>query len=185
MEKKINIQYYFLIVAFTFALLIGFRCIYDNISYNGYQYPIYISEKLITERVSENCYEIRCQFTNLTDEDVIISKIHLHLSGVEKRKNDNLVIYDDRYLTNITVPANGKYDLIMDNVYYPVKFGTIMESCVIDGKKCNLQYSADGITFKGPTSMVTSIIILIVAVMGNIVCIYRIIKNRKYNVKID
>lgn len=140
---------------------------------------LYISEKLSFEKLDTNKYTIKCQFINLTNEDVTIEKLHIYLSG---KKDSNHYIYDDQYLYDIKVPAGGKYDLIINDYYYPIEFGGYIKSCIIGGKECNsIQYSPDGVTFKGPTSLLTTIILLSIGIGGNVICIVMMNKNKKQN----
>ena len=181
--KKKNIHLICFIIVFTFVFIVGCRLVYDNVVYKGYQYPIYISEELSFEKISSNTYNVRCQFTNLTSSDVKIDKLHIYFSG---REDSDTYIYDNQYLYDIVVPANGTYDVLISNYWYPVEFGGYIKSCIIDGKECNsIQYSNDGKTFEGPTSIFTTIVWLLIGIIGDVVCIIFIIKNNKYNKTIE
>ena len=143
-----------------------------------YDAPIYLSQTLRLEHRYDSMYFVLGEFSNRTNKDVIITEVKFHLSG-----ND---FYANKSLTNITVPANGKYTLdnaifsqtlkVLDSVY--------IVNCEIDGKKWNLKYSSDGKTFESsPNDWSTSNLFLtigsILLVISGFIIISYFVKKKE------
>lgn len=101
------------------------------------QSVIYVSKQFQLYGVSSKT--LTGQLKNRTNSDVCIETLTLYVS-TNKQTND--IEYE--YLTyhDIIVPASGVYDFYQTgirNTYSNVS----LSNCVIDGKKCSLEYSSD------------------------------------------
>lgn len=121
-----------------------------------YNQPIYISQEF--ELYGETSKTIIGQLKNRTNLDVNIETLSIYIST---HKQGNKIYYDNLTYKNIVVPANGVYDFkqtgIHESFYY-----VSLSYCIINGERCSIKYSSDGITFENSKNQYSKSILFLI-----------------------
>ena len=139
-----------------------------------YEAPIYISSNFRLEYRDDGRYNTIGEFTNLTQNDVVIDSISFKLYGESH--------YANATLSNITVPAGDKCYVNEYVFSYPYDLLEKIKitSCTINGTDAKVEYSEDGITFSSSYDRPVAIGTLILGLICSIVPIlaYHIKKKK-------
>lgn len=121
-----------------------------------YEYPIYISQEFKLFGTSSK--ELTGQFTNRTSENVVIEEMSIRVST---EKKGNTRYYDYLKFKNIIVPANGVYNFKQIGIVSSF-VNVSLSYCIIDGERCSLKYSNDGIVFEDNEKQLSSSILYLI-----------------------
>ena len=150
-----------------------------------YDLPVCISEEISV--IGYSSYTVTGELTNLTNEDVLIERLSITLSGKKEYTSYTASVS----LKNITVPANSSYRIsspghMFKNEYgYTVASGELtsghIRECIINGESVELK-KIDGESFiyqgERPGGSVVAIVIGSIALLGAIAIIVYKIKTR-------
>ena len=174
-----------LILCLCFSLFLPGGISMINEAIQTYDLPVYISEKIAVS--GHYTYTITGELTNRTNEDVIIERLEITLTG----KKENTSYVADFSLRNITVPANSSYEIYSPGHAFRNEYGSTMSSgelssgrisdCIINGKSVTLK-EIDGTSFveQGvqPGGAVLAIVTGSIALLGAMAIIIYKIKSR-------
>ena len=176
-----------LIMCLLFALFLpgGISTVIEN--NKAYELPVYVSENVSVTGYS--VYTVTGELTNLTNENVVIERLEITLTG----NTDNTKYSTEILIKNITVPANSSYQIYSPGHSFKNKYGTTVASgelenayisdCVIDGESVKLK-KYDGEHFVDLGLKQGGEVIMIVtgsiALIGAIAIVIYKVKDRYY-----